>query len=190
MQFKRPKNTKTRDGVPVKVNSFQFLRSDKLILSVKASELVNGWEIPPNVLARAKGDPLTEEELADWKAWKAKHDRGELIESNVARFRAAAESVSEVVSDTARALDHKLVTLTESEAGNLWEAIDDLMRALKRAGIDRPKRPRGRPKAKTIIYDDGSNFKWLPNFFPPGSEDYAQYEALLAERGKKPGDDV
>lgn len=190
MQFKRPKNTNTPDGVPVKVNSFQFLRSSKLILSVKASELVNGWEIPAEVLARAKGDPLTEEELAEWKAWKAKHDRTELIETNIARFRAAQASVLEVVSDNIMAIDHKLVSLTEADAAEQWELIDDWASALKKAGFERPKRPRGRPKAKRVIYDDGGGVQWLPNFFPPDSEDFARYEALLAEQGKPPGDEA
>lgn len=49
---------KTRkDGVPTYVNSFQFLRANKLVLSVKAKELVNGWEIPAKVMARARASP-------------------------------------------------------------------------------------------------------------------------------------
>ena len=43
MQFKRPLNVaKTRKtGIPTWVNSFQFLRANKLVLSVKLGELVN-----------------------------------------------------------------------------------------------------------------------------------------------------
>lgn len=67
MQFKRPLNvSKTRkDGVPSYVNSFQFLRANRLILSVKIKELINGWEIPAEVMARCKDAPLTEQELVD-----------------------------------------------------------------------------------------------------------------------------
>ena len=42
MQYKRPINVaRTRKtGIPTYVNSFQFLRANKLVLSVKLSELV------------------------------------------------------------------------------------------------------------------------------------------------------
>ena len=95
MQFKRPINVaKTRKtGIPTWVNSFQFLRANKLVLSVKLGELVNGWEIPADVMARCKGEPLTPQELADWKAWKVKHDREERQDTDQAVYRVAGENV-------------------------------------------------------------------------------------------------
>lgn len=153
MQFKRPKNTQTRDGTPVKVNSFQFLRSGRLVLSVKTSEIINGWELPAEVLARVKGEPLTEQELRAWREWKTKHDRAELVESNLARFRASSDSVVEIMRGTARALAYNLVTLTRQDSEAIWGAIDDLSRELRRAGLEREKRTRGRPK-KDSSHDD------------------------------------
>jgi hypothetical protein len=50
------------------------LRANELVLSVKLDELVDGVEIPPEVMARCKGSPLTAQELAEWRAWKVKHD--------------------------------------------------------------------------------------------------------------------
>lgn len=186
MQFKRPINTKSRSGAPVKVNSFQFLRASKLVLSVKANEIINGWELPREVLARAKGDPLTEEELVAWRIWKTKHDRTDLVEANVARFSAAVQSVSEVIADTARALAHKLAIVTSQDAEAIWEAMDELSRELKRAGLDRPQRPRGRPK-KIILVEDESIIKYLPNFHPLGTPDYEAYQRILDEDAKRKG---
>lgn len=163
MQFKRPKNTKTRDGVPVMVNSFQFLRAGTLVLSVKASELINGVKLPTEVLARVKGDTLTVKELAAWRQWKDAHDRADLIEANIVRFRTAAQSASGIIADTASAIAHQLVTAESFDAEAIWEAMDKLSRELKRAGLDRPARPRGRPK-KVIYVDEESTIGSLPNF--------------------------
>ena len=159
MQFKRPKNTKTRDGVPVMVNSFQFLRAGTLVLSVKASELINGVKLPTEVLARVKGDTLTVKELAAWRQWKDAHDRADFI----ARFRTAAQSASGIIADTANAIAHQLVTAESFDAKAIWEAMDKLSRELKRAGLDRPARPRGRPK-KVIYVDEESTIGSLPSF--------------------------
>ncbi len=193
MQFKRPLNVnKTRkEGVPSYVNSFQFLRANKLILSVKKKELINGWEIPPAVMARCKDAPLTEQELADWKDWKQAHDKNELIDTDVARFRTAAEQVPTILLDAANAVKYDLMApLTETAIAELWEALDEYIRQIEKKGYKRPARPRGRPKAKQIIYVDDEDMRWLPNFFPPDSPEYAQYEESLRLAGKKPGDPV
>ena len=142
--------------------------------------------MPTEVLARVKGDPLTEEELAAWCLWKAKHDRADSIEANVARFRAAAKSASEVIADTASALAHKLVTVTSLDAEAIWEAMDELGRELKRAGLDRPLRPRGRPK-KVVYADDENTFAQLPNFHPPGTSGHEAYQHVLDEAVSQKG---
>lgn len=190
MQFKRPLNvTKTRkDGVPCYVNSFQFLRANKLVLSVKRKELVNGWEIPAEVMARCKDAPLTDQELADWKEWKQEHDKVDLIDTDVARFRAAAEQVPKILRDAGHAMRFDLVELNENAVAELWEALDEYVRQIEKKGYKRPTRSRGRPKAKKqIIYVEDEQ-RWLPNFFDPNSPEYAQYEERMRQAGKRPGD--
>jgi len=192
MQFKRPLNvSKTRkDGVPSYVNSFQFLRANRLILSVKIKELINGWEIPAGVMARCKDAPLTEQELDDWKQWKREHDKTELIGTDAARFRLASEQVCTTLRDAGHALKYDLVTLTETAVAEQWEALDEYARQLQKMGHNRPTRPRGRPKAKQIIYVDDADLRWTPNFHNPNSPEYAQYEEALRQAGKRPGDPV
>ena len=190
MQFKRPLNvTKTRkDGVPCYVNSFQFLRANKLVLSVKKKELVNGWEIPAEVMARCKDSPLTDQELADWVKWKQEHDKVDLIDTDVARFRAAAEQVPKILRDAGHAMRFDLVELNEHAVAELWEALDEYVRQIEKKGYKRPTRSRGRPKAKKqIIYVEDEQ-RWLPNFFDPNSPEYAQYEERMRQAGKRPGD--
>lgn len=190
MQFKRPLNvSKTRkDGTPSYVNSFQFLRANKLVLSVKIKELINSWEIPAEVMARCKDAPLTDRELDDWKKWKREHDKTELIGTGAARFRQASEQASTILRDAGHALKYDLVTLTETAVAELWEALDEYVRQLQKKGHKRPTRPRGRPKAKQVIYLDDGEQRWLPNFFDPNSPDYARYEETLRKAGKRPGD--
>ena len=191
MQFKRPINVaKTRKtGIPTWVNSFQFLRANKLVLSVKLGELVNGWEIPADVMARCKGEPLTPHELADWKAWKVKHDREERQDTDQAVYRVAGENVADTLRNACHALDRGIVTYTEADGEELWELLDAFSRRLKKAGIERPSRPRGRPRAITIIEaDDGGQTRWLPNFHPPGTPEHERYEEAMRRAGKKPGD--
>lgn len=192
MQFKRPLNvSKTRkDGVPSYVNSFQFLRANRLILSVKIKELINGWEIPAEVMARCKDAPLTGQELDDWKQWKREHDKTELIGTDAARFRLASEQVCTMLRDAGHALKYDLVTLTETAVAEQWEALDEYVRQLQKKGHNRPMRPRGRPKAKQIIYVDDADLRWPPNFHNPNSPEYAQYEEALRQAGKRPGDPV
>lgn len=191
MQFKRPLNVaKTRKtGIPTWVNSFQFLRANKLVLSVKLGELVNGWEIPADVMARCKGEPLTPQELADWRTWKSKHDREVRQDTDVAVYRLAGENVADTLRNACHALDKAIVTYTEADGEELWELLDAFAKRLKKAGIKRPTRPRGRPRAITIIEaDDGGQTRWLPNFHPPGTPEHARYEEAMRRAGKKPGD--
>lgn len=151
MQFKRPLNVaKTRKkGVSSYVNSFQFLRANKLVLSVKSKELVNGWEILPELMARCKDAPLTAQEVADWKEWKRAHDKEELIDTNVARFRQAAEQVPTMLLDACHALQFDLVTHTAADISAQWEALDAYVRAMEKKGYKRPTLPCGRPKTPT-----------------------------------------
>lgn len=191
MQFKRPLNVaKTRKtGIPTWVNSFQFLRANKLVLSVKLGELVNGWEIPAAVMARCKGEPLTPQELSDWKGWKAKHDREERQDTDQAVYRVAGENVADTLRNACHALDKGIVTYTEADGDELWELLDAFAKRLKKAGIERPTRPRGRPRAITIIEaDDGGQTRWLPNFHPPGTPEHDRYDEAMRRAGKKPGD--
>ena len=191
MQYKRPINVaRTRKtGIPTYVNSFQFLRANKLVLSVKLSELVNGWEIPPEVMARCKDGPLTAQELAEWKAWKAKHDKEERQDTDLAVYRLAGESLADTLRNACHALDKAVVTYTESDGEELWELLDAFAKRLKKAGIERPTRPRGRPRAITIIeVDDGGQTRWLPNFHPPGTPEHERYDEAMRRAGKKPGD--
>lgn len=191
MQFKRPLNVaKTRKtGIPTWVNSFQFLRANKLVLSVKLGELVNGWEIPAAVMARCKGEPLTPQELADWKGWKAKHDRDERQDTDQAVYRVAGENVADTLRNACHALDKGIVTYTEADGDELWELLDAFAKRLKKAGIERPTRPRGRPRAITIIEaDDGGQTRWLPNFHPSGTPEHDRYDEAMRRAGKKPGD--
>lgn len=191
MQFKRPLNVaKTRKtGIPTWVNSFQFLRANKLVLSVKLGELVNGWEIPAAVMARCKGESLTPQELADWKSWKAKHDREERQDTDQAVYRVAGENVADTLRNACHALDKGIVTYTEADGEELWELLDAFAKRLKKAGVERPTRPRGRPRAITIIEaDDGGQTRWLPNFHPPGTPEHDRYDEAMRRAGKKPGD--
>ena len=191
MQFKRPINVaKTRKtGIPTWVNSFQFLRANKLVLSVKLGELVNGWEIPADVMARCKGEPLTPQELADWKAWKVKHDREERQDTDQAVYRVAGENVADTLRNACHALDRGIVTYTDADGEELWELLDAFAKRLKKAGIERPTRPRGRPRAISIIeVDDGGQTRWLPNFHPPGTPEHVRHDEAMRRAGKKPGD--
>lgn len=191
MQFKRPLNVaKTRKtGIQTWVNSFQFLRANKLVLSVKLGELVNGWEIPADVMTRCKGEPLTPQELADWRTWKSKHDREERQDTDVAVYRLAGENVADTLRNACHALDKAIITYTEADGEELWELLDAFAKRIKKAGIERPTRPRGRPRAITIIEaDDGGQTRWLPNFHPPGTPEHDRYDEAMRRAGKKPGD--
>lgn len=150
VQFKRPLNlAKTRkEGTPSYVNSFQFLRANKLVLSVKMKELVNGWEIPPQVMARCKNRPLTEQELTDWKRWKRAHDKDVLMDAEVARVRQAAKHLSATLRDACAAIEYELVAYTEAEVDQQWEALNEYERELEKKGY-KPRTPITRePKTK------------------------------------------
>ena len=191
MQFKRPINVaKTRKtGIPTWVNSFQFLMANKLVLSVKLGELVNGWELPADVLARCTAAPPTPQELADWKARKVKHDREERQDTDQAVYRVAGENVADTLRNACHALDRGIVTYTEADGEELWELLDAFAKRLKKAGIERPTRPRGRPRAISIIeVDDGGQTRWLPNFHPPGTPEHERDDEAMRRAGKKPGD--
>lgn len=73
----------------------------------------------------------------------------------------------------------------------IWQParLDAFAKRLKKAGIERPTRPRGRPRAITIIEaDDGGQTRWLPNFHPPGTPEHDRYDEAMRRAGKKPGD--
>ena len=76
-----------------------------------------------------------------------------------------------------------------ADGEELWELLDAFAKRLKKAGIERPSRPRGRPRAITIIEaDDGGQTRWLPNFHPPGTPEHERYDEAMRRAGKKPGD--
>ena len=142
-----------------------------------------------DVMARCKGEPLTPQELADWKAWKVKHDREERQDTDQAVYRVAGENVADTLRNACHALDKGIVTYTEADGEELWELLDAFAKRLKKAGIERPSRPRGRPRAITIIEaDDGGQTRWLPNFHPPGTPEHERYDEAMRRAGKKPGD--
>ena len=152
MQFKRPINLPRlrKTGVRTFVNSFQFLRANKLILSVKVCELVNGWEIPDHIMARCRGEPLTQQELADWRVWKASHDAIERVAVERTRYTEAGGRLAACLRDTCIGLDEGFVVYDDSEASVLWGLLDEFGRRLAKAGLQRPKRSRGRPVSREI----------------------------------------
>lgn len=189
MQYKRPLNLpkSRKTGVPTYVNSFQFLRANELVLSVKLDELVDGVEIPPEVMARCKGEPLTDQELADWRAWKARHDSEEKHDAELAVMRQAGDGVESAISNACNGMDRGVVTYTQDEAERLFKLTEKFRKRLLDLGLQPPKRGRGRPR---IEVDDQTTLVWLPNFHPPGTPEHARYDEAMRRAGKKPGDPV
>jgi hypothetical protein len=67
----------------------------------------------------------------------------------------------------------------------MWAAIEALSAELEKAGHEKPKRPRGRPRTNDED-DDQLIEHWpmgthppLPNFASPGTEAHRQYQSLL-----------
>lgn len=189
MQYKRPLNLpkSRKTGVPTYVNSFQFLRANELVLSVKLDELVDGVEIPPEVMARCKGEPLTDQELADWRAWKTRHDSEEKQDAELTVMRQAGDNLASTMRDACHGMERGVVTYSDAEGVELFKLLDAVERHLTKLGLQRPKRGRGRPR---IEVDDQTTLVWLPNFHPPGTPEHARYDEAMRRAGKKPGDPV
>lgn len=202
MEFKVQKYT-TADGMRCDCDTVFFQRETgstgkngrpllKVVMTVD-------WTVPGTALtdANVRRDPrsrnphitpnqLTPEELEQWVEWKTKRDLKHLVGTDLARYRAAAESAHDVMTNAAKAISHKVVALTQDEALALWKGMALLGQAIKQSGFQQPKQPRGRPRAKTVIYDDDeSTIEWLPNFHPPGTPEHEAYERLFAEMVKK-----
>lgn len=161
MQFKRPINIPRlrKSGERTYVNSFQFLRANKLILSVKVCELVNGWEIPTHVMARCRGEPLTQRELADWRVWKERHDAAERVADEHTRMLGAGQRIGECLRDAAIGLENGVVSYSSAEVELLWVLLGEFTRRLKAAGFDKPKMPSGRPNRVRLFAVGGVSGK-------------------------------
>lgn len=190
MQFKRPLNlARTRkEGMPCYVNSFQFLRANKLVLSVKVKELVNGWEIPPPVMARCKRGPLTEQELTDWRQWKCAHDKEVLIDADVARFRQAANHLCATLRDACAAIEYELVAYSEADVDQQWEALREYQRQLEKKGYKRPaslSRQRKTKAESNLTIRVGKSQRTRPeNLDDPASSEHQDYEQALRQAAR------
>lgn len=134
-------------------------------------------------MARCKDAPLTEQELADWRGLKQAHDKNELIDTDVARFRTAAEQVPTILREAANAVKYDLMEpLTETAIAELWEALDEYIRQIeKKATSDQRDR---RPKAKQITYVEDED-RWLPEFFPPDSPEYSVWRIVASRENQE-----
>jgi len=91
-------------------------------------------ELPAHAL-----EVLTPEEQAEWAAWKVEHDKAH-------ELKQAEEALSAVVRTLVVATKAVQAGVTPPPQAQLWPAIDSFLSALNKAGHERPKRPRGRPK--------------------------------------------
>jgi hypothetical protein len=132
-------------------------------------------ELPPEV-----AELFTPDEIQQWSKWKNKHD----MKLRRQQLQTALDSTSTTVELAIKAIGEGLEPV-EPEA--IWRALDNLSKALDRAGHKRPEKPRGRPpiEAEDQYQEEDPPFDsvlLLPNFMPPGTELYAQYQALLDAR--------
>ncbi len=178
MHFKinRYKN-KTLGGVVCEGNSVQCYRekSDGKGLVMVASFNRFDAELPAEVAAL-----FTPDEIQKWSRWKRKHD----MKLRRQQLQTALDSASSTIELAIKALGEGLEP-NEPEA--IWKALEGLSRALERVGHKRPEKPRGRPpiEAEDQYQEEDSFILLLPNFMPPGTELYAQYQALLDARNNK-----
>lgn len=177
MHFKitRYKN-KTLGGVTCEGNAVQCYREkpDGNGLSMVASFNRFAHELPPEV-----AELFTPDEIQQWSKWKRKHD----MKLRRQQLQTALDSASSTIELATKAIGEELEPI-EPEA--IWRALDNLSKALDRAGYKCPEKPRGRPPIETEdqYQDEGESLIsiLLPNFMPPGTELYAQYQALLDAR--------
>lgn len=184
MQYKRPINVarSRKTGIPTYANSFQFLRANKLVLSVKLSESVNGWEIPPEVMARCKDGPLTAQEWPSGKPGRPSMTR-KSVRTPTWPLTAWPAGWPTRCATPATHWTRPSSPTPSRTAKSGGEPPDAFAKRLKKAGIERPTRPRGRPRAITIIeVDDGGQTRWLPNFHPPDSAEHDRYDEADAPR--------
>ncbi|UUA75281.1 hypothetical protein [Cellvibrio sp. QJXJ] len=175
MHFKitRYKN-KTLGGVTCEGNAVQCYREkqDGNGLAMVASFNRFAPELPPEV-----AELFTQDEIQQWSKWKRKHD----MKLRRQQLQTALDSASSTIELATKAIGEELEPI-EPEA--IWRALDNLSKALDRAGYKRPEKPRGRPpiEAEDQYQEEDSPFGsvlLLPNFMPPGTELYAQYQSLL-----------
>lgn len=141
MLFRRKKYT-TSWGETRESSRVQCLRTfpDEILPSGKPRRQVvatiDRWatELPAEVR-----QILTPEEQALWQQWKAKHDKKD-----------SAARASHALADAPRVLAESTLAINNGATPprDLWQAIDLVSAALRAAGHARPKRPRGRPKAR------------------------------------------
>jgi hypothetical protein len=190
MQYKRPINVaRTRKtGIPTWVNSFQFLRANKLVLGEVERA---GQRLGDSARGHGavQGRPADGAGAGRMESLEGQARPEERQDTDLAVYRLAGESLADTLRNACHALDKAVVTYTESDGEELWELLDAFAKRLKKAGIERPTRPRGRPRAITIIeVDDGGQTRWLPNFHPPGTPEHERYDEAMRRAGKKPGD--
>ena len=172
---------KSLGGITVEGNTVQCLRrTDERTATGRRRQRVictiDRWASELSAEAR---ELLTEEEQAEWAAWKVKHD----AEYRKKQLGIALDAVTKTMEAATTALRECVAKPADPTA--MWAAIEALSAELEKAGHEKPKRPRGRPRTNDDD-DDQLIEHWpmgthppLPNFAPPGTEAHRQYQSLL-----------
>jgi hypothetical protein len=143
MQYKRPLNLpkSRKTGVPTYVNSFQFLRANELVLSVKLERAGGRRGDTARGDGQVQGSPLTAQELAEWRAWKVKHDSRKRQDADLAVCARPGTAWRHAAQRLRRAWTRRR-HLHASRSRRLWELTEVPKRLKNRArAADAPARP-------------------------------------------------
>lgn len=193
MQFKIVRH-RDQDGVYHEGNTVQCLRRVREVTpdnpaGKSVQRVVAKFDRWARELPKDVAQILTETELDEWRAWRQKQDESE--QAKAADFD--LDALPDRLRRTAESIERGLTTIQSENAQLMWEGLDAMSRALKHAGHDRPKRPRGRPTKKrvipsTYVYPDDPDQRIYdiepfiyppPNFETPGTEAYRIYQKFL-----------
>lgn len=133
---------KSLGGITVEGNTVQCLRrTDERTATGRRRQRVictiDRWASELSAEAR---ELLTEEEQAEWAAWKVKHD----AEYRKKQLGIALDAVTKTMEAATTALRECVAKPADPAA--MWAAIEALSAELEKAGHEKPKRPRGRPR--------------------------------------------
>lgn len=199
MQFKIVRH-RDQDGVYHEGNTVQCLRRVREVTpdapeGKSVQRVVAKFDRWARELPQYVAKVLTEAELEEWRAWRQKQDESE--QAKAADFD--LDALPDRLRRTAESIERGLATIPPENAKLMWEGLDAMSCALKHAGHDRPKRPRGRPTKKRVIsisyadpddpnlrlYDFESVISPLPNFEKPGTEAYRIYQKFLDDYARQ-----
>lgn len=145
MYFKIPTyRNKTAGGVLQESNTVRCVRTlDERTASGQRKQItimtLDRWagELPPRALKA-----FTQEEREQWARWKEEHDKAHRLQ----QAERELGNIARALALSALAIKEGVGQLPDPDA--LWPALDAFTDAINKAGQERPKRPRGRPKAR------------------------------------------